>query len=76
MRGVRFVCIPLIFGLTVLGLHYGGAVPRGFAAEVVLRATFMPWASAKPVLDAATGSLPAELRSPDAARWMAWSRNT
>ncbi len=74
MRGVRFLCIPLILGLTILGLHYGGVVPQGLAAESFFRATFTPWASAKLALDAARESLPPELHNSDESRWNAWAR--
>lgn len=72
MRGVRSLCIPLIFGLTIIALHYGGAVPRGLAAEPVFSAEFMSWAAARPILDANPGSLPPPLLKANEARWNAW----
>jgi len=35
---------------------------------------FTSYASVKPVLDAQSGRLPAELQNPDAAKWNAWSQ--
>jgi SAM-dependent methyltransferase len=35
---------------------------------------FMPWASAKPILDSQRDSLPAELKNADASKWNSWAQ--
>jgi len=71
MSGVRVACIPLIFGL-LLVFHLGGGVPHGLAAESFFRPVFMPWAEARPIVEAQRESAPAEIRNGDEARWNAW----
>src|SRR6266699_447774 len=53
-------CIPLLLGITVIGL----AAERGFTS----------WPAAKPILDDQHGGLPAELQNADEGRWNAWTR--
>lgn len=62
---MRVASIPLI----VCAL-FGGAALTGLAAESV----FTPWAEARPVLAAQSGTLPVELRNADESRWNAWVR--
>jgi hypothetical protein len=60
---MRLFCISLALPLVC------GVALSVFAADRV----FMPYASAKPVLDQPSDLLPAELRTPNAAKWSAWS---
>ena len=46
-----------------------GVAPRVFAAD----RAFIPYASAKPVLDQPSDLLPAALSDPNEAKWSAWS---
>lgn len=74
MGGMRVTCIPLILCTAIVALHYGGEVPQGLAAEIV-SGSFMPWAIAKPILDAQHDSLPAELNGVDASGWNSWRQS-
>lgn len=56
-------CLRALCGFFVAGLSL-------FAAG----RTFIPWESAKPILEAQRGHVPVELRDADAARWSAWER--
>lgn len=60
---MQFVRISLIVPLVC------GVAPSVFAAD----RAFIPYASAKPVLDQPTNLLPAELSDPNEAKWSAWS---
>jgi hypothetical protein len=61
---MRLTCIPLVFPL-VCGVALGVlAADRAFTS----------YASVKPVLDQPGDVLPAELRSPNEAKWNAWSQ--
>jgi hypothetical protein len=60
---MRLFCISLALPLVC------GVALSVFAADRV----FTPYASAKPVLDQPSDLLPAELRTPNAAKWSAWS---
>ena len=61
---MRFSSISLIFPLVC------GVALSVFAADRV----FTSYASVKPVLDAPSDLLPAELRNPNEAKWSAWSQ--
>jgi len=58
---LRPALIALIFALVAVSV---GAIDR----------TFSSYASVKPVLSALRDQAPAELKNPDEARWIAWSR--
>jgi SAM-dependent methyltransferase len=61
---MRIFCISLALPLVC------GVALSVFAADRV----FTPYASVKPVLDQPSDLLPAELRNPNEAKWIAWSQ--